>query len=118
MKHTKGNWRYDADEFIWAGDEMIADPHCSIMEHSEQQANASRIVACVNACAGMAEPGTVIDGLANALEAARLSMASLKQGLDGYREMTNAVVSDEGERNYQSIVETIKAALKAVKEVK
>lgn len=54
-KHTKEPWRTDAPSGfpgdVMAGKEMIA--RTTITEQSNAKANARRIVACVNACAGI-----------------------------------------------------------------
>lgn len=65
-------------------------------DDAEAKANALRIVACVNACAGMADPAAEIaalkreieagrNRLENLREAARKEIATLRQQRDGFR---------------------------------
>jgi hypothetical protein len=73
MKHTREPWEaHQADPFgsfriapseIWLG-------ACSSLAKGEQGANAARIVECVNACAGIENPGEAIPAARRALELA------------------------------------------------
>lgn len=61
QKHTPGPWSYtEADGFRGPSGQLLA---CIIDSRStttvEQEANAERIVACVNACEGIADPSCV-----------------------------------------------------------
>jgi hypothetical protein len=72
MPHTPEPWYIDADGFICGSDDTkTADPHCDTQDIDEREANASRIVAAINACTRIStealEQG-VVGQLVNALE--------------------------------------------------
>ncbi len=59
MNHTPEPWSIDGQTYIWAESikDYVAitnsDPECSRIGYDEHCENARRIVACVNACAGV-----------------------------------------------------------------
>lgn len=61
MKHTPEPWYQESDG---GGSIIAADPQCveviGSTDGKKWQENARRIVACVNACAGMADPAKEI----------------------------------------------------------
>jgi hypothetical protein len=70
--HTPGPWRIGQDSAahaIWTAGNVPASlivairPDCTEQDNN-RQANAARIVACVNAMEGIADPGAVPDLLA------------------------------------------------------
>ena len=93
MKHTPEPWeiygRYgDHGRIVGEGDRHIAGTmgYSSNIRsgevRAENQANARRIVECVNACAGIEDPETVIPQL---IESARLTcQALIFAGRGGY----------------------------------
>ena len=60
MKHTSEPWEFKED-WISKGDEAVALVYG--INNSQEHANAARIVACVNACAGMDDPAAEIERL-------------------------------------------------------
>ena len=52
MEHTKEPWNVDDIEIIGADDKEIAQMYM-YSSHKKHESNARRIVACVNACAGI-----------------------------------------------------------------
>jgi len=102
QKHTPGPWEVDADNIhagnvatlhgdngtfaeIWSR-QWLTEQHC------DQHANASRIVACVNACEGIADPSAV-PGL---LEACKSALALIEistdyKGMSTSRELRAAI---------------------------
>ena len=62
-KHTPGPWSYletGARQILDSGGYPLASLHLT----AERHANAARIVACVNACEGLADPSVVPELLA------------------------------------------------------
>lgn len=69
-KHTPEPWRASNtdDKCVYinnpTGGRLVADCYGhSLISHEEEQANAARIIACVNACEGMADPAADIAAL-------------------------------------------------------
>lgn len=64
-KHTPGPWVQQFNGQIWAATEtapegaLIARAHSTGLNDQRMEANAARIVACVNACEGLADPSVV-----------------------------------------------------------
>lgn len=52
MEHTKENWVV-SDHIYGSDGKRVASHHVLSRDDSENEANARRIVACVNACAGI-----------------------------------------------------------------
>ena len=64
-KHTAEPW-HAGDRSIWCNGKTarltVANTTCAgSITLDEDRANAARIVACVNACAGIADPSAVLD---------------------------------------------------------
>lgn len=101
MKHTQEPWEIG---FNGAGAPVITVEYrdiCTIEESfGDAEANASRIVACVNACAGIENPGETIPALVAALEAALPLLPTF---------------GPAGQSNVPTI-EAVRAALSAAKE--
>ena len=120
-KHTKEPWRTDAPSGfpgdVMAGKEMIA--RTTITEQSNAKANARRIVACVNACAGIStevlEQGIdAVFGLAHDMRQERNALeqqARYYEAENGKQaEMLNSVIQQRDE--------LLAAGEKAVSEMK
>ena len=76
-KHTPAPWHYSEEnsrpsgaQLIYAEDGwLVADACGAFKRHDdERQANAHRIIACVNACAGMEDPAGTISLVRRALQ--------------------------------------------------
>lgn len=74
MEHTKEPWRTDADcgfpGDVMADKEIVA--RTTITEHSNAEANARRIVACVNACSEISTATLETVGLDVGIELVKL----------------------------------------------
>lgn len=82
MNHTKEPWHVDEDFNIahkGIGESVIATTHY----YGEYEANARRIVACVNACAGMADPATELTAIRARVAEMESENKRLKTLLDG-----------------------------------
>ena len=69
--HTPAPWSIDAGNFIISGGKDIARALGDCTTEEEDTANAARIVACVNACAGLNDPAADIATMRRALDDAR-----------------------------------------------
>lgn len=79
FKHTPEPWQHDNFKGVYDSNGrpiIFAGRGCDKTSLTEDEANAARIVACVNACEGMIDP-------ANEIAALRLALDNIKQ-----REMT------------------------------
>lgn len=101
--HTPEPWLvcYDGRIDSHDGELVCAFSWSSYKEFTEEGANATRIVACVNACAGMSDPAAQIQGLYVARETLATVAAereALRAERDALREALQAMVcmSDKG----------------------
>ena len=91
MTHTRGPWRA-AGEHVFSVNGRLTITYTNYGTESERLANARRIVDCVNACEGMADPAVEIAALrakhetveaeltANEQEVTRLQIALARYG--------------------------------------
>ena len=84
--YTEGKWAVKHSDTVYAGHRLIADCEWTPYEvlpaspSAEDAANAARIVACVNACAGMVDPAKEIAELRSEVEwARRVALAALER---------------------------------------
>lgn len=60
-KHTPEPWAYDNEFIVDASDNYLADCAGSDFSVEQDRYNAQRIVACVNAMAGIEDPGAFME---------------------------------------------------------
>ena len=121
-KHTKEPWRTDAPSGfpgdVMAGKEMIA--RTTITEQSNAKANARRIVACVNACAGIStevlEQGIdAVFGLAHNMRQERNALVRQRDELLTALESILAADASENDHEYYRALDLARAAIAKVK---
>ena len=119
MEHTEGKWiarkeilqpklgAYD----IWAGDKWIATINHRL---KESEANAQRIVACVNACEDMSTKGLESNGsilghlnhLTNSRDKIETQLSTITQQRDELLEALKELANEFGsESTYTSIIQ-------------
>lgn len=129
-KHTPEPWIYeglsgDIDEgweasLIIPGDKGNADWHSFIVAYGLQgeegagelaEANARRIVACVNACAGMADPEAEIAKL-------KAEMEELREAAEAYMQLSTCYrLGARPTEKLFAALSKARAALERIKEV-
>ena len=82
INHTKEPWDGDGAAIFTDIDIAMCVDHDVGREISI--ANARRIVACVNACAGIADPSAIQDALRDLQDLVKWAWEHLREGEDGF----------------------------------
>ena len=95
-EHTKEPWIFDAPDADFSG--IIIGRHGGeVVDGEFTEANARRIVACVNACAGMDDPEKEIAALRAENEAYEKTLLHLMEKFPEVKAVINAVGKRSGE---------------------
>ena len=89
INHTKEPWVEGQDEdgdIVFASQfiDVVADTSRDDGDRQTAFANARRIVACVNACAGITDPSAIQDALRDLQDLVKWAWEHLREGEDGF----------------------------------